>query len=218
MSTQILLGFLAALLPLVVICGGVLYRCRGGFIGLGENRTNLARLLWWATPTGVFLLALLHSGRVIDSYSDVKTFCLFCTLVLGYWLGLLVGHSWCQDRLTARGMGAVVFIRQLILVILLFVFAGANYALFGGQINPGFPPAWLLIVSPFMLLGSITEMLGWKVHGEYIKWHPKNSTVKLGYDKFAETGGEWAEVFTGAMIWGTLYIAFLVATLYEALR
>lgn len=39
------------------LCGGVLYRCRGGFIGTGS--TTVARVLWWAFPTAAEAKSLI---------------------------------------------------------------------------------------------------------------------------------------------------------------
>lgn len=174
------------------LCGGVLYRCRGGFIGNGS--TTLARILWWAAPTGILLFALTYAA------SGELLYALRIGLGAGLasYLGLLVPHGFAQDKTGKAefiGMTGVAFLRLLLILPV--------------------APCWIGGVLPHLLylplfapLQGVAYAIGW--HGldglELVKWRPKNPQADdgSGYDHFAISGSEWGEALTGAFIWAAL--------------
>lgn len=169
---MIFLAIIAAFLA-----GGVLYRCRGGFIGTGN--TNVARTLWWAAPTAALFCALLGFYWL-----------LFIGVFVTTWLGLLVPHGFCQNKAIKDYllMACVMSIRLAIIALTVYSFSHLA--------------VWLPLIG---LLCGLAYAVGWELVGnrELIKWHPKNPNADdgSGHDHFAKTGGEWAEVLTGAFLW-----------------
>ena len=177
--------------------GGVEYRCRGGFIGLGRNMTNPARLLWWVVPTAGLIAALYH---VRSGHFSIGLMLLCAGAV---WLGLLGlkrfddlpgGHGWCQGRgkLNYLGMAVIGLYRHALLGLALLFWMPD-----------------LAAVLPFAgLLQGAAYAIGWELlHGrELIRWHPANPNADdgSGFDHFAKSGSEWGEVLTGAFCWGAI--------------
>ena len=169
------------------VCGGVLYRCRGGFIGTGS--TTVARMLWWATPTATLVTSLAQAHS-----AGPWNWVLFAFIFLLAWVGLLIPHGWCQDRGIIRNtdMGCIGGWRAVILSLaLIWVLPGSVLTVWGGG-----------------ALSGLGYWIGWeKLDGrELIVWHPTNTRADDGsnHDHFAISGSEWGEVLTGAFLWAAL--------------
>lgn len=187
-------------MPLIVAilafpCGAVLGRCLGGFIGLGDNMTNLTRLLYGAVPGAAFV-----AGLTFPMLGE-RNLLLPVLVCAALWLGQLGiprcgdlpgGHGWCQERgaLNYAGMAATGLWRGALLALALAYWlpslAGA-VALSGILRGAGYAIGW--------------ECLDGK---ELIKWHPRNPKAPdgSGFDRFAISGGEWGEALSGGLIWG----------------
>lgn len=175
-------------------CGGVLYRCEGGFIGTGS--TMAARLMWWCIPTALLVTTLY------DAQYHSWNYWLALSVAGACYVGRLIPHSWCQNKSIGdyAGMGVV---------------GGARLGLIAIAALPFFN---LLI--PFTasgLLWMAAAAVGYEAIGsrELIVWHPKNPNAAEGFDRFATTGGEWEEVCIGFISWAGITAIMLRSLLWS---
>lgn len=170
------------------LCGAVLYRCRGGFIGTGS--TTVARLMFWAVPTSLLLGVLTPEAmRHPDRAANVAS-----ATVVAVWLGLLIPHGVFQNKTGKHefiGMTGVAFLRLGLIALAAFHWIPHI--------------VWLPFFAP---LHGAAYALGWHLLDgrEPIKWHPANRWADdgSGVDHFAISGSEWGEVLTGLFIWGAI--------------
>ena len=153
------------------------YRARGGAISLGDNKTNLARLLFWVIPTIIETLPVCYFMGFPLWYALICGVMAFASVAA-------IGHASEQgDTAEAHEEMGLVTTAMLILILSPLAFAGVHYHM--TQL-----PLYLM---PLGYLGALMYWLGYKM----------KSDLNLFGIKWCTAGdASWGEWFTGAAPFG----------------
>jgi hypothetical protein len=172
----------------------ILHRMVGGFIGTGS--TVKARLIW-----------SLSCGLMFGFAACVHHMSLLCVVAITFmtpfaaYLGRLIPHSEFQgapfDWEKFFGMSFICATRLLLLLLPTAIFE----------------PSALWLV-PLGIGGGVAYWIGWRFldgsdSGFYYRHNAEQMTI-VSMDHFAVSGGEWAEVLVGLLVYQFAFMALLV--------
>lgn len=152
---------------------GILWRCRGGFIGL--NSTVLARVLWSCIPYSIWMFSL------VGFWGAVVTF-------IGTYLSALLRYSPFMADTSAgnlSGMAGIGIARLVLILCPLFYW---------------YP--WTGYMPLLGAFAGLCYYLGWQLHDKDSGIHVPTFSIfgkQIQGGPFAKHGTEWAEVFVGVL-------------------